>query len=251
MTKSRNILILHRYTVADTKNFQIVTSAYIVLNLTEPASYSQSHMYQKFTKPAFDIAAACILIVTLSPVLLIGFVLAAIDARSNPIFIHVRPGQHEKPVRLFKFRTMRDEFDSNGRQLSNLERVTKVGKFLRSTSIDELPQLFNVLLGEISLVGPRPLQMWYLPHYTQEQRVRHDVKPGITGLAQVSGRNTLSWEEKFDLDIRYVKSLSIWLDVKILLLTCLKVFSSREINSGNHNTMDAFVEKPKTKKQTK
>ena len=118
------------------------------------------------------------------------------------------------------------------------------------TSIDELPQLFNVLHGEISLVGPRPLQMWYLPHYTQEQRVRHQVKPGITGLAQVSGRNTLSWEEKFELDARYVRSVSFFLDVKILLLTCLKVFSSGEINSGNSNTMDAFVEKPKKKGQT-
>ena len=207
-------------------------------------------MYQRLIKPALDFVMACVLIVLLSPILIIGFLLAGVDARRNPIFIHVRPGRDEKPIKLFKFRTMRDEYDSNGTQLTNLQRVTRIGRFLRMTSIDELPQLFNVLHGEISLVGPRPLQMWYLPHYTQEQRVRHQVKPGITGLAQVSGRNTLSWEEKFELDARYVRSVSFFLDVKILLLTCLKVFSSGEINSGNSNTMDAFVEKPKKKGQT-
>ena len=204
-------------------------------------------MYPRLIKPALDFIVACILIVLLSPVLILGFLLAAADARSNPIFVHVRPGHREKPIKLFKFRTMRGEYDSSGNQLTNLQRVTRIGKFLRSTSIDELPQLLNVLRGDISLVGPRPLEMRYLPHYTPEQRVRHEVKPGITGLAQVSGRNTLSWEEKFELDAQYVRSLSIFLDAKILLLTCKKVFSWGEINSDTTNTMKAFVEKPKDK----
>ncbi len=202
-------------------------------------------MYQKLIKPALDLLAACILLVLLSPVLIIGLLAAAFDTRGNPIFTHVRPGYREKPIKLFKLRTMRGEFDSNGNQLTNLQRVTRIGGFLRTTSIDELPQLLNVLLGEVSLVGPRPLEMWYLPHYSQEQRVRHEVKPGITGLAQVSGRNTLTWEEKFELDVRYVRSISFLLDVKILLLTCKKVFNSGEINSGKTKTMEAFVEKPK------
>ena len=202
-------------------------------------------MYQKLIKPALDLLAACILLVLLSPVLIIGLLAAAFDTRGNPIFTHVRPGFREKPIKLFKLRTMRGEFDSNGNQLTNLQRVTRIGGFLRTTSIDELPQLLNVLLGEVSLVGPRPLEMWYLPHYSQEQRVRHEVKPGITGLAQVSGRNTLTWEEKFELDVRYVRSVSFLLDVKILLLTCKKVFNSGEINSGKTKTMEAFAEKPK------
>jgi lipopolysaccharide/colanic/teichoic acid biosynthesis glycosyltransferase len=207
-------------------------------------------MYQKLIKPAIDLTSACVLLVVLSPVLIIGLLLAAIDTRGNPIFIHQRPGYNEKPIKLFKFRTMRDEYDSKGNQLTNLQRVTRIGSLLRTTSIDELPQLFNVLLGEISLVGPRPLEMWYLPHYTQEQRVRHQVKPGITGLAQVSGRNTLSWEEKFELDTQYVKSVSLLLDAKILLLTCKKVFSAGEINSGDNRTMEAFAEKPKSGTET-
>ena len=208
-------------------------------------------MYRRLIKPTLDFLVACVLIVVLSPVLILGFLLAAVDSRSNPIFVHVRPGQREKPIKLFKFRTMRGEYDSSGNQLTNLQRVTRIGKFLRTTSIDELPQLLNVLRGDISLVGPRPLEMWYLPHYTPEQRVRHQVKPGITGLAQVSGRNTLSWEEKFELDVRYVRSLSVFLDAKILLLTCRKVFSWGEINSGTTNTMKAFVEKPKDIGQSK
>ena len=200
-------------------------------------------MYKNCLKPVLDRLFACILLVLLSPLLVIGFIASAIDTRGNPVFRHTRPGLNEKPFRLLKFQTMRNEFDANGRQLSNIERITRVGRVLRSTSIDELPQLFNVLGGTLSLVGPRPLQMWYLPHYTDEQRKRHTVRPGITGLAQVSGRNALSWTEKFELDVQYVNSISFWLDMKILVKTCRKIFSAGDVNSGSGNTMDAFVQK--------
>ena len=138
---------------------------------------------------------------------------------------------------------MGDEYDRNGRQLGNIERITKIGRLLRTTSIDELPQLFNVLSGRLSLVGPRPLQPWYLPHYTPRQRLRHSTRPGITGLAQVSGRNSLSWEEKFELDVKYVETQSFWLDFRILVKTCVKVFNPKEVNSGTGDTMEAFVKK--------
>ena len=200
-------------------------------------------MYKNVVKPILDRVCACVLVVLLSPLLVIGFVAAAIDTRGNPVFRHKRPGLNEEPFKLLKFKTMRDEFDADGRQRSNMERITRIGQILRSTSIDELPQLFNVLGGSLSLVGPRPLQMWYLPHYTDEQRQRHSVRPGITGLAQVSGRNSLSWTEKFELDVQYVNAISFWLDVKILAKTCKKVFSAGEVNSGAGNTMDAFVKK--------
>ena len=200
-------------------------------------------MYKNNVKPALDRIIACLLLIVLSPLLFAGFIAAAIDSRGNPIFRHTRPGLNEKPIQLLKFQTMKDEFDANGRQLSNIERITRIGRILRNTSIDELPQLFNVLEGSLSLVGPRPLQMWYLPHYTDEQRKRHSVRPGITGLAQVSGRNTLSWVEKFELDVQYVNTMSFWLDLKILAKTCSKVFSAGDINSSSGNTMDAFVKK--------
>ena len=200
-------------------------------------------MYKNVVKPILDRVCASVLLILLSPLLVIGFFAAAIDTRGNPIFRHTRPGLNEEPFQLLKFKTMRAEFDANGRQRSNMERITRVGRILRNTSIDELPQLFNVLGGSLSLVGPRPLQMWYLPHYSDEQRKRHSVRPGITGLAQVRGRNSLSWTGKFELDVQYVNSLSFWLDVKILVRTGKKVFSVNDVNSGTSNTMDAFVKK--------
>jgi len=202
-------------------------------------------MYRKYFKPTLDIVLALFLIVTLSPILFFGLIAASYDSRGKPFFVHTRPGYLEKPIGLLKFRTMRDEYDRNGRQLGNIERITKIGRLLRTTSIDELPQLFNVALGQLSLVGPRPLQTWYLPHYTPRQRLRHSARPGITGLAQVSGRNSLSWEEKFELDVEYVESQSFWLDLKILVKTCVKVFNPKEVNSGAGDTMEAFVKKTK------
>ena len=204
-------------------------------------------MYLKYIKPSTDFILSALMLVVLSPFILIGLVASAIDNRGNPIFIHTRPGLNEKPIGLFKIKTMRNEYDSTGRQLSNIERITTIGRMLRNSSIDELPQLLNVLAGDLSLVGPRPLQMWYLPHYSPRQRLRHSVRPGITGLAQVNGRNTLSWDEKFELDVQYVQSISFWQDMKILMKTCVKVIKSDEVNSGTKNTMDSFVKREETK----
>jgi len=190
-----------------------------------------------------DFILALVLVVMLSPFLLIGLIAAALDNRGNPLFIHVRPGYKEKPIGLIKLRTMLDEFDSQGRPRGNIERITKIGRFLRLSSLDELPQLFNVLRGELSLVGPRPLEMRYLPHYSARQRLRHSVRPGITGLAQINGRNQLSWEEKFELDVRYTESITFWADLKILLKTGLKVFNTSDINSDAGHTVRPFVEK--------
>jgi len=139
---------------------------------------------------------------------------------------------------------MRDPLDAKGNRLSNIERITPLGNWLRKTSIDEIPQLFNVLAGHVSLVGPRPLETWYLPHYTNNQRQRHAVLPGITGWAQVKGRNSISWEKKFELDIEYVRSQSMFLDLKILLLTVYKVLKGSDVNAGANTTMASFAPRP-------
>jgi len=200
-------------------------------------------MYRSYIKPVMDFLLALVLVVMLCPFLLIGLIAAAIDNRGNPLFIHVRPGHNEKPIGLLKLRTMLDEFDSQGKPRTNIERITRIGRFLRLSSMDELPQLFNVLRGELSLVGPRPLEMRYLPHYSPRQRLRHCVKPGITGLAQVNGRNSLSWEEKFELDVEYTESISFWLDLRILIKTAMRVFKTSDINSDAGHTVRPFVAK--------
>lgn len=203
-------------------------------------------MYKNFFKPLFDFFAALVALVILSPLLLIGMLLAAISARGNPFFVHQRPGYKAQLINVVKLKTMRDGRTGEGKLLPNLERITPIGKFLRASSLDEIPQLLNVLKGDLSLVGPRPLETWYLPHYSAEQNRRHDVRPGITGLAQVNGRNRISWEEKFKLDVQYVDQISFFLDVKILFKTILKVFSTSEVYSDSSaNTMDAFVDMPK------
>lgn len=202
-------------------------------------------MYKDSVKPAFDFVAAIFALVLLSPLLLLGIVLAAVAARGNPFFVHQRPGYKEQLIKVIKLKTMTDGRTKDGELLPNLKRITPIGKFLRATSLDEIPQLINVLKGDLSLVGPRPLEIWYLPHYSQEQSRRHDVRPGITGLAQVSGRNRLSWQRKFELDVKYVDELSFLLDMKILFKTVRKVFSTSEVYSDSSaNTMDAFVEMP-------
>jgi len=197
--------------------------------------------YCRYFKPAFDRVVALVLLIVLSPVLSFGVLLAAIASRGQPFFIHERPGFREKPFRLLKLRTMKGPLDADGRRLSNIERITPLGRLLRKTSIDEIPQLINVLAGEISLVGPRPLETWYLPHYSDRQRLRHSVLPGMTGLAQVRGRNSISWERKFELDIEYVESQSFMLDLKILLMTVVKIFKSSDVNAGETTTMDSFA----------
>lgn len=160
----------------------------------------------------------------------------------SPVFLRqVRPGLFGKPFRMIKFRTMRDAIDADGHPLPDAERLTKLGRFLRSTSIDELPELWNVLKGEMSLVGPRPLLMEYLPLYSPEQARRHEVRPGVTGWAQVNGRNAISWDEKFALDVWYVDNRSLWLDLKIIWLTIRKVIKRADISAAGEATMSKFT----------
>lgn len=176
----------------------------------------------------------------LSPILLSTFILLLIGLRGNPFFVQLRPGKDERIFRLIKFRTMTNERDNNGNLLSDQDRVTKLGNIVRNLSLDELPQLFNVLKGDMSLIGPRPLLPEYLPLYSDEQLRRHEVRPGITGWAQVNGRNAISWEQKFELDVWYVDNLSFLLDLKIFLLTILRVTGRSGISSDSSVTMEKF-----------
>lgn len=197
-------------------------------------------MYRKFIKPAFDFVVALLLLALLWPVLLAVIVLLFFGNNGKVFFKQHRPGLHSKIFTIYKFRTMNDKRDINGNLLPDAERLTAFGKYIRKTSLDELPQLFNVLKGELSLVGPRPLLEEYLPLYSEMERRRHEVKPGITGWAQVNGRNRQTWEERFRLDLFYVENQSFWLDLKILGLTFLKVFRSHETSAEGHATMEKF-----------
>jgi sugar transferase EpsL len=202
----------------------------------------------KVVKRLLDIVVALLLLIILFPVLFTIAILIKIKLGSPVIFKQQRPGLHGKPFYLYKFRTMTNERDENGELLPDHIRLTPFGQLLRKFSLDELPQLINVLKGDISLVGPRPLLMEYLELYTPEQARRHEVKPGITGWAQVNGRNTISWEEKFKLDVWYVDNQSFWLDLKILYLTVIKVFKSEGINQAGHVTMEKFTGTKNVKK---
>lgn len=181
-------------------------------------------MYKRFIKPFFDFLVAFSLSLLLSPLFVLLSILLALHLRGNPFFLQKRPGKGERIFRVVKFRTMNNKEDEKGHLLPDEKRLTGFGKWVRASSLDELPQLFNVVLGEMSLVGPRPLLPEYLPLYNEHQRQRHLVKPGITGWAQVNGRNRISWEEKFDLDVYYVQNLTFALDIKILLKSMIKVF---------------------------
>lgn len=192
-------------------------------------------------KRAFDLIVASAALLILSLVIVVVAILVRFKLGSPIIFPQQRPGLHGKPFYVYKFRTMTDERDENGMLLPDSVRLTSFGKLLRKLSLDELPQLINVIKGDISLVGPRPLLMEYLELYTPEQARRHDVRPGITGWAQVNGRNAISWEEKFKLDVWYVDNRSFWLDIKILFLTVLKVFKSEGINQQGHVTIEKFT----------
>lgn len=192
-------------------------------------------------KRLFDIAASAAALIILSPVLLVVMLLVRIKLGSPIFFTQVRPGLHGKPFKMVKFRTMTDERDANGELLPNEQRMTRFGNLLRSTSLDELPELWNVLKGDMSLVGPRPLLMEYLPLYNKEQARRHNVRPGITGWAQINGRNAISWEEKFQHDTWYVDNQNFFLDLKILFLTVFKVFARSDINAGEQVTMPRFT----------
>ena len=197
-------------------------------------------MYRLFIKRCLDFVLSLIALVFLSPVLLIVAVLVRIKLGTPVIFKQERPGRNEKIFRMYKFRTMTDQKDSEGRLLPDEIRLTPFGKKLRSTSLDELPELFNILKGDMSIVGPRPLLVRYLPLYNERQRHRHDVRPGFTGLAQVNGRNSISWEEKFEWDVKYVEKLSFGLDVKIILQTVKTVLKREGISSGTSVTMEEF-----------
>jgi undecaprenyl phosphate N,N'-diacetylbacillosamine 1-phosphate transferase len=191
-------------------------------------------MYQSFLKQLFDFLLALMLILLLSPVLLIiTIAIFAANKRISIFFTQVRPGKNERLFKIIKFKTMTDERDAQGNLLHDKYRITKVGKFIRATSMDELPQLINVLKGDMSLVGPRPLLPKYLPLYNKRQAKRHDVKPGITGWTQVNGRNSISWKEKFELDVWYVENISLSLDLKILWMTFLKVLKREGISAND------------------
>ncbi|TKG95632.1 sugar transferase [Puteibacter caeruleilacunae] len=199
-------------------------------------------MYKLFLKRVFDFVIALIGLLLASPILLIVIVFLYIaNKESGVFFIQSRPGFKGKEFRIIKFKTMNDKKDSNGILLPDADRLTPIGLFVRKTSIDELPQLLNVLIGDISLVGPRPLLMEYLPLYNEEQARRHEVKPGITGWAQVNGRNAISWEEKFRLDVEYVDNISFMMDLKIIFTTIKKVFVSEGISADGSATMEKFV----------
>jgi sugar transferase EpsL len=195
------------------------------------------------TKRFFDLLLTLPGILCLSPLFLLTALVVRIKIGKPILFIQKRPGLHGKPFRMYKFRTMTDEKDADGNLLPDEKRLVPFGRFLRSTSLDELPELINVIKGDMSLVGPRPLLMEYLDRYTPEQAKRHDVLPGITGWAQVNGRNALSWKEKFKLDVWYVDNRSLWLDIKILWMTLLKVFKREGISQEGQATMEVFTGK--------
>lgn len=198
-------------------------------------------MYQKFLKQVFDCVFAFFVFVILSPLFIICIVLLAIANKGSIFFLQQRPGKKEKIFTLIKFKTMNDDKDEHGNLLSDAERLTTVGKFVRKTSLDELPQLLNVIKGDMSLVGPRPLLIEYLPLYNQLERKRHEVKPGITGWAQVNGRNAISWKQKFELDVWYVDHLSFMLDMRILFRTFAKVLKSEGITGDASATTEKFT----------
>jgi undecaprenyl phosphate N,N'-diacetylbacillosamine 1-phosphate transferase len=197
-------------------------------------------LYTSFIKPFFDRVVSFLALLVVSPVLIITIVLLAIVNRGKVWFVQERPGKNGKLFHVVKFKTMTDERDAYGHLLPDEVRLTAVGKFVRKTSIDEIPQLFNVLLGHMSFVGPRPLLKEYLPLYNADQQRRHLVKPGITGWAQVNGRNTLSWQQKFAYDVWYVDHVSFALDIKILFLTVIKVLKAEGISSESSLTMEKF-----------
>lgn len=197
-------------------------------------------MYAKYIKRILDLILSLMALILLMPLMLIIGILVAINLGTPIIFKQKRPGKDEKIFTLYKFRTMTDEKDEKGKLLPDSQRLTKFGKFLRSTSLDELPELINILKGDMSIVGPRPLLVEYLKLYNEEQKHRHDVRPGLTGLAQTSGRNAITWEEKFEKDIEYVHNISFIGDVKIIIKTAIKVFKREGISGTNSDTMQKF-----------
>lgn len=203
-------------------------------------------MYARFFKRFLDFILSLIALIVLSPILLILMIIGAIAMGGNPFFLQPRPGKKgkdgkEKIFKLIKFRTMSNAKDKDGNLLPDDVRLNAYGKFLRSTSLDELPELINILVGDMSIVGPRPLLVRYLDRYTEEQRHRHDVRPGLTGLAQINGRNAISWEKKFELDVKYVNHITFLEDIRIIIGTIAKVVKRDGISSGTSETMEEFM----------
>lgn len=211
-------------------------------------------MYAKYFKRAIDFTLSLMALIVLSPILLVLIIMGAIAMRGNPFFTQMRPGKidkktgKEKIFKLIKFRTMSNAKDKDGNLLPDEVRLNKYGKFLRSTSLDELPELINILKGDMSIVGPRPLLVSYLPRYNEEQHHRHDVRPGLTGYAQAHGRNTISWESRFAMDVWYTKNVSLKADVKIILDTVMAVLKRDGINSETSATMEEFTGTPESAK---
>jgi len=197
-------------------------------------------VYKDYIKPLFDKILALFLIILFFPIMVIVAILIYLWDGKPILFVQPRPGYKGKIFNIYKFRTMTDEKDKKGNLLPDDKRLKGIGKIIRSLSLDELPQLFNVLKGDMSFIGPRPLLVEYLPLYNERQKKRHNVKPGITGWAQVNGRNAISWEEKFEYDVWYVENISFWLDMKILWLTLLKVLKREGISQDGHATMEKF-----------
>lgn len=198
-------------------------------------------MYRKYIKRVLDFTLSLIALIILSPLYLVLAILVRIKLGSPIIFKQERPGLNEKIFTLYKFRTMTDEKDENGKLLPDEVRLTKFGKFLRSTSLDELPELINIIKGDMSIVGPRPLLVEYLPLYNEKQKCRHNVRPGLTGYAQISGRNSISWEEKFNDDLMYIENITFIEDLKIVLKTALKVIKREGISQEGNATMEKFT----------
>jgi undecaprenyl phosphate N,N'-diacetylbacillosamine 1-phosphate transferase len=205
-------------------------------------------MYKNYIKKILDFTIALLGIIVLSPIFVILIIGLFLANKGMPFFFQVRVGINEKTFRIIKFKTMTDVTNKKGDLLPDSERLTKIGTFVRKTSLDELPQLFNILKGDMSLVGPRPLLTEYLPFYNTEQRKRHQVKPGITGMAQVNGRNAIDWNKKLEYDVFYVKNYSFLIDLNIFLRTVIKVFKSEGISANGHATIQTFIEYVNNKK---
>lgn len=197
-------------------------------------------MYTKLFKRFIDIIFSLFVLILASPVMVVTSALLFINNKGSILFLQKRPGHKEKPFTIIKFKTMRDLYGEDGRLLPDDKRLTAIGKLIRKLSLDELPQFINVLKGDMSVIGPRPLLIEYLPLYNEKQKIRHLVKPGITGWAQVNGRNEVSWEDRFELDVWYVENMSFMLDLKIVLLTIIKVYKKEGISSKNIATMEKF-----------
>lgn len=204
-------------------------------------------MYERFVKRIFDIVLSFVAIIVLSPLILFLTLIGCVKMKGNPFFIQKRVGQHKKVFKLIKFRTMTNERDDKGELLPDDIRLIPYGRFLRSTSLDELPELFNIIKGDMAIVGPRPLLVIYLPWYSTEQSRRHEVRPGLTGYAQINGRNLVGWDERFDMDIEYVEKISFLFDLKIIVLTVRTVLNREGISSATSETMEGFVEYCKKK----